>query len=122
LSTLDFGDLPAGHRYTVKLDPEEADGERRVRLANDMLVFLLAVGSVIVIAAICVMTVLNPAAGQEEKKWAMSIRSAATGGLVGYFGTKIAIEHRPLCQIARRFSGFVKATKPARLSRTPRGR
>ena len=84
MSTLDLDNPPPNHRYTVKVDPEETDGERRVRLTKDLLVFLLAVGFVVVIAGICVWTVLGGTAGADEKKWAMSILSAATGGLVGY--------------------------------------
>jgi hypothetical protein len=51
-------------------------------------VFLLAIGFVVVVAYLCVSTVLNGTAGPEEKKWAMSILSAATGGLVGYLVRK----------------------------------
>lgn len=88
MSTLDLNNPPPNHRYTVKVDPEETAGERQVRLTKDLLVFLLAIGFVIVVAAICVMTVVNQDSGQEEKKWAMSILSAATGGLVGYLVRK----------------------------------
>lgn len=52
------------------------------------MVFLLAVGFVVVVASICVMTVVGSTAGPEEKKWAMSILLAASGGLVGYLVRK----------------------------------
>ncbi len=59
-----------------------------MRLAKDLVVFLLAVGCVVVVANLAVSTVISGTAGPEEKKWAMSILSAATGGLVGYLVRK----------------------------------
>jgi len=84
LSIFDFNNPPPNHRFTVKVERDETEGERFVRLAKDLVVFSLAAGFVVVIACLCVSTVLNSASGLEEKKWAMSILSAATGGMVGY--------------------------------------
>lgn len=46
--------------------------------------FLLAVGFVRLIVWLCVSTVWSASAQAEEKKWAMSILSAAAGGIIGY--------------------------------------
>jgi hypothetical protein len=48
------------------------------------MVFLTALGFVLLIAAICVQTLESPTATPEAQKWAMSILSAAASGLIGY--------------------------------------
>ncbi len=88
MRTIDLNNPPPNHRYKVDVAPEETPGERSVRLTKDLMVFLLAVGFVIVLAYFCVSTVLNAAAGQDEKKWAMSVLSAISGGLIGYIVRK----------------------------------
>ncbi|MBF0304500.1 MAG: hypothetical protein HQL40_03560 [Alphaproteobacteria bacterium] len=88
MSTIDLDNPPPNHRYKVSVDPYETDGERRVRLAKDMIVFLVAVGFVVVIFFLCYETVASASAGPDEKKWAMSIMSAGMAGLVGYLVRK----------------------------------
>lgn len=84
LGVVDFQNPPADHKYNFSLEPKEAAADRNVRLFKDVVIFLLAVGFVLLIVWLCVSTVLSPSAQAEEEKWAMSILSAATGGLIGY--------------------------------------
>jgi hypothetical protein len=88
VSVIDLDNLPPNHRYKVNVDRDETAAERSVRLAKDMIVFLLAVFFVGAIYWLCFNTVTNPAASGEEKKWAMSILSAGAGGLIGYLVRK----------------------------------
>jgi hypothetical protein len=72
------------HNFKISLDPGEATADRHVRLSKDVVLFVLAVGFVLVTVRFCIATMLSPAARDEEKKWAMSILSAAAGGMIGY--------------------------------------
>lgn len=81
---LDLQSPPAGHSFKVSVEPKEATADRNVRLFKDVVVFLLAVGFVLLIVWLCVSTVVPPGAQAEETKWAMSILSPAAGGLIGY--------------------------------------
>lgn len=49
-----------------------------------MALFLVALAFVMLIAALCTATLVSATAGAEEKKWAMSVLSAAAGGIIGY--------------------------------------
>ncbi len=88
MSTLDLNNPPPNHHYTVKVDREETPGERGVRLFKDVAFFLVAIGFVVVIAGLCVWTVTSKETSAEEKKWAMSVLSAAAGGVIGYLVRK----------------------------------
>jgi hypothetical protein len=81
---LDLQSPSADHKYKFSVEPNEATADRNVRLFKDVVVFLLAVGFVLLIVWLCVSTVVSASAQAEEKKWAMSILSAAAGGLIGY--------------------------------------
>lgn len=81
---IDFQNPPADHKYKFSFEPNEATADRNVRLFKDVVVFLLAVGFVLLIVWLCVSTVWSASAQAEEKKWAMSILSAAAGGIIGY--------------------------------------
>ena len=81
---VDFQNPPAEHNYKFSLEPKEPLADRNVRLFKDVVVFLLAVGCVLLIVWLWVTTVVSASAQPEEKKWAMSILSAAAGGLIGY--------------------------------------
>jgi heme/copper-type cytochrome/quinol oxidase subunit 4 len=80
----DFKTPPSDHKYKFSVEPNEATADRNVRLFKDVVVFLLAVGFVLLIVWLCITTVVSSSAQAEEKKWAMSILSAAAGGLIGY--------------------------------------
>lgn len=84
MNHIDLNQPPPNHTFSVSVNREETDGERRVRLFKDLALFVVALGFVIMIAALCYATLLSASASAEEKKWAMSILSAATGGLIGY--------------------------------------
>ena len=48
----------------------------------------MAIGFVVLIVWLCYSTLASSTAAAEEKKWAMSVLSAATGGIVGYLVRK----------------------------------
>jgi len=84
VSTLDLSTPPPNHRYSVSVEREETAAERSVRLFKDVALFLVGLGFVGLIAWLCVVTLTSAAASADEKKWAMSVLSAATGGVIGY--------------------------------------
>ena len=59
-----------------------------MRLFKDIALFLVALGFVVTIAFVCVRTLYDAARTADEKKWAMSVLSAAAGGIVGYLVRK----------------------------------
>lgn len=84
MSSIDFTKPPANHSWNVKLDRDETDWERGVRLFKDVVLFLFALGFVFLVGMLCYSTLISPTASPDEKKWAMSIIAATAGGLVGY--------------------------------------
>lgn len=84
MNTIDLDSPPPNHKFSVSVEREETLGERRVRLFKDVTLFVVAVAFVVAIAVLCLATLLAPAAPAEEKKWAMSVLSAAAGGIIGY--------------------------------------
>jgi hypothetical protein len=84
LSTLDLNNPPPHHSYKVSVERDETVGERKVRLFKDVVLFVVAVGFVLLIAWLCYDTLSSDTAAADEKKWAMSVLSAATGGIIGY--------------------------------------
>lgn len=84
MSTIDLNTPPPNHKFSVSVEREETTAERNVRLFKDVALFLLAIAFVILVAWLCYSTLSSPAAAAEEKKWAMSVLSAATGGIIGY--------------------------------------
>jgi hypothetical protein len=85
---LDIGKPAPGHEINVTIQREEAKSERNVRLFKELTLFLAGIGFVALIIWICVNTLSSPGASAEEKKWAMSIISAAAGGIIGYLVRK----------------------------------
>ena len=88
MSQLNINDPPEGHQYNLSLEPKESFSERRVRLFKDVMLFLVAIGFVVIIVWLCLGTLQDPASSAEAKKWAMSVLSAATGGILGYLVRK----------------------------------
>ncbi len=84
MSSIDLNNPPPNHKFSVSVEREETDGERRVRLFKDIALFVAALAFVMLIAWLCYSTLTSATAGPEEKKWAMSILSAAAGGIIGY--------------------------------------
>lgn len=87
-NTVDLSQPPANHRFKFELEREETAAERQLRLFKDFALFLLALGFVGLIAWICVTTLTSVTTSADEKKWAMSILSAATGAVIGYLVRK----------------------------------
>ena len=81
---IDLQDPPPNHKYKASIEPQETAADIYVRLFKDVVVFLVAVGFVLLIVWLCVQTLLSTSAMPDEKKWAMSILSAAAGGMIGY--------------------------------------
>jgi hypothetical protein len=50
--------------------------------------FLVAIGFVYLIVFLCYETLTSSTATPDEKKWAMSVLSAAAGGIIGYLVKK----------------------------------
>jgi hypothetical protein len=84
VSTIDLNSPPPQHKFKVAIEREETDGERTVRLVKDLALFATALGLVIVIALLCLDALRSATTSADEKKWAMSILSAVTAGLIGY--------------------------------------
>ena len=84
MSTIDLNNPPPNHRYSVSIEREETVADRHVRLGKDIALFALALGFVVLMVSLCYVTLISPSASSEEKKWAMSVLSAATGGIIGY--------------------------------------
>lgn len=84
MNSIDLNSPPPNHKYSVSVEREETDGERKVRLFKDVALFLVAIAFVVLIALICYGTLTSATATVEEKKWAMSVLSAAAGGIIGY--------------------------------------
>lgn len=81
MSTIDLNNLP-DHRVSIM--PAESLLEQRVRLGKDVVRFAFAMIMVLAILVICLATIFSSAPNPEGKKWAMSIMTGATGGLIGY--------------------------------------
>ena len=88
MSTIDLNTPPPNHKFSVSVEREETAGERRVRLFKDVVIFLTSIAFVGMIAWLCVSTLFSPSASADEKKWAMSVLSAAAGGIIGYLVRK----------------------------------
>jgi len=84
MSFIDLNRPPPNHTYSVSLERAETAGERNVRLFKDVALFAAALGFVILIVWICFDTLTTDHAPPEEKKWAMSVISAAAGSIIGY--------------------------------------
>ncbi|WP_415878740.1 hypothetical protein [Methylomonas sp. TEB] len=84
MSHIDLNNPPPNHTFSVSVDRQETDAERNVRLFKDLALFVVALGFVVLIVWLCYTTLVASTTSAEEKKWAMSILSAATGGIIGY--------------------------------------
>lgn len=84
MSVIDLNAPPPNHKYSVSIEREETKAERGVRLFKDVALFLVAIAFVVLIIGLCVNTLSSSGTTAEEKKWAMSVLSAAAGGIIGY--------------------------------------
>ena len=88
MSTIDLDKPPEGHNYKVTVERDETAGERYVRLFKDVALFGAALVLTMAVVTLCFVTVLSATASADEQKWAMSVLSLATGGLIGYLVRK----------------------------------
>ena len=87
-SNIDLNSPPPNHKFSVSVEREEAREELRVRLFKEVALFVVALGFVVLIAWLCLDTLRSATATGDEKKWAMSVLSAAAGGIVGFLVRK----------------------------------
>ncbi|OHE80683.1 MAG: hypothetical protein A2X76_01445 [Lysobacterales bacterium GWF1_69_6] len=84
MSQLDLNNLPPRTEISVKVEKEESDGDRKVRLAKELSLFGFALLAGLALLVLCFLTVLSASASADEKKWAMSGLTAILGGVTGY--------------------------------------
>ncbi len=84
MSTIDLNTPPPSHNFKVSVQPDETRAEVLVRLLKDLILFAVAIGFVGIVAWICLDTLRSAEASADEKRWAQSVISAATGGIIGY--------------------------------------
>ena len=84
MSQIDLNNPPPNHKFSVSVDREETDAERGVRLFKEVAIFTAALAFVATMAWVCLSTLQSASASADEEKWAMSVLSAATGGLIGF--------------------------------------
>jgi flagellar biogenesis protein FliO len=88
LSTIDLNTPPPNHQFSVSVEREESPAEQGVRLFKDVMLFLVAIGFVALIIWLCFHTLQDKQSSADAQKWAMSVLSAATGGIIGYLVRK----------------------------------
>lgn len=88
MSTIDLSSPPPNHQFSVSVEKEESTAERNVRLFKDVVIFLVAIVFVCILFWLCYETLQDEKASADAKKWAMSVLSAAAGGMVGYLVRK----------------------------------
>ena len=88
MSTIDLSKPPPHHQFDVAITREETASERNVRLFKDVALFVTALVFVALVVWLCYATLTATSASADEKKWAMSVLSGATGGIIGYLVRK----------------------------------
>ena len=83
MNSIDLNTPPPNHQFKVSVEREETAGERKVRLFKDLALFMVALVFVSLVVWLCYATLTAGSASADEKKWAMSVLSAATGGIIG---------------------------------------
>lgn len=84
MSTIDLDKPPPDHKLPIPIERVETAADQLARLFEDLVLFLAALTFVSLIVWLCYQTLASNAASPEEKKWAMSVLSAAAGGVIGY--------------------------------------
>jgi hypothetical protein len=84
VSSIDLNSPPPGHEFNVSVERVETDGERYVRLFKDVVQFVMALVFVSLIVRLCFHTLDSADSSPDAKRYAQSLLSAATGGLIGY--------------------------------------
>ncbi len=84
MNPLNLDTPPPNHKFSISVEREETGAERGVRLFKDVALFCIALAFVSLMVLLCYRTLSSAATSADEKKWAMSVLSAATGGILGY--------------------------------------
>ena len=84
MSSIDLNSPPPGHEFSVSVERVETNGERYVHLFKDVVLFVTALVFVSLIVWLCFHTLDATDSSPDAKRWAQSVLSAATGGLIGY--------------------------------------
>ncbi|CAG7857557.1 hypothetical protein MCAMS1_02426 [biofilm metagenome] len=84
MSSIDLNSPPPGHKFNISVEPDETDGERKVRLFKDVALFVVAIIFVSLIVGYCFLTLVSADASPDSKRWAQSVLSASAGGILGY--------------------------------------
>ncbi len=77
MSTIDLNNPPG-------TTSASRSGRRWVRLTKDLALFFAALLVFGMIVLLCYRALSSPQTSAEEKKWAMSVLTAAAGGIIGY--------------------------------------
>lgn len=88
MSVIDLNAPPTNHNYTVSVKPDEKWGEVAVRIFKDLVLFIVAIVFVGFVVWICWEAISSDTSSADEKRWAQSVITAATGGIIGYLVRK----------------------------------
>ena len=87
---LDLNDLAKRHNLKLEVAPAEESGDAKLRRWKDAVLFSVAVLLVLVISGICFWIVIAQGVSGDDKKWATSVLTLITGGIIGYLTGKAA--------------------------------
>lgn len=79
---------PAGHKYTVTVQPNETEKDAWVRVIKDLTLFLCSIIFFGLLLWYCYERMSSATASADEKRWSMSVFTAMAGGLMGYLVKK----------------------------------
>ncbi len=86
LENATFSRPPTTEERKTKLKIEEWNA--KVGYVKDLLLWVMAIVSVGIFVYICLSLINNPISSSDDKKWATSIISSMTTGLIGYLTGK----------------------------------
>jgi cytochrome c biogenesis protein CcdA len=84
VSSIDLNSPPPGHKFNISVERDETEGERKVRLFKDVVLFVVAIIFMLIIFGYCFHTLFSLDTSPDAKRWAQSVLSAVIGGLSGY--------------------------------------
>ena len=84
MSSIDLNSPPPWHEFGISVERLETEGERKVRLFKDVVLFVVAIIFMLIIVENCFHTLVSAETSPDAKRWAQSVLSALVGGLSGY--------------------------------------
>lgn len=84
MSSIDLNSPPPGHKFNISVERDETEGERKVRLFKDVVLFVVAIIFMLIVVGYCFHTLVSAKTSPDAKRWAQSVLSALVGGLSGY--------------------------------------